>query len=176
MAGRLVITPGPKFVGNKVIWQFVNKDAADPDHACGPAAVATILAGYHKILPTIEALRSFEKDYPADFFNGALGTSPGRIRRALSEYNVYHETIEGRVELADALCGGGAAISLVQNKPGLRGMGEGAHWFVVFGCDVNGVYVTNWDISPFIEWATFEQLWSAPIPTAAGLRGRVIYC
>lgn len=68
-----------------------------------------------------------------------------------------------------------AAISLIQNTPGLGGIGDGAHWFVVFGCDSNGVYVTNY--SPlFIAWSRFEEMWSGAIPTLAVMGSRAICC
>jgi hypothetical protein len=74
------------------------------------------------------------------------------------------------------LSGKRAAISLIQNTAGLGGIGDGAHWFVVFGCDTNGVYVTNYGLPPFIAWSKFEDMWSAAIPTMDGMGKRVICC
>ena len=87
-----------------------------------------------------------------------------------------HYRANGKNELEEALRAGGAAITLIQNAPGLGGIGSGAHWFVIFACDSKGVYATNYNLPPFIDWAMFEALWSAPIPTIDGMAERAICC
>lgn len=176
MAGMLVATPGPKFAGHHSIFQFINADGTDPGTVCGTAAIATVLANRGRIPKAAKELQAIEKSYPADILSGALGTSPSRIKRALTGYKLGYRELTGRASLEGAMRTGGAAISLIQNTPGLGGIGHGAHWFVVFGCDANGVYVTNYSYPPFIPWPEFEEKWAGPIPTLAGMRERVIAC
>jgi hypothetical protein len=176
MAGMLFANPGPKFVGHRSLFQFVNADGADPDTVCGQAAVATVLANRRRIPQTVAGLRAIETAFPADVLSGAWGTSAGRIERALSAYKLGYRYATGRQGLEEALRGMKAAIALIQNSPGLGGIGNGAHWFVVFGCDANGVHVTNFGLPPFIAWSRFEEMWSGPIPTVAGMCERVITC
>jgi hypothetical protein len=178
MAGMLFASPspGPGFVGHSSIFQFVNADGVDPATTCAQAAIATVLANRHRIPKSIDGLRQIEKAYPADVLSGAWGTSAGRVARALTAYHLGHRHADGREGLEQALSGKRAAISLIQNTAGLGGIGDGAHWFVVFGCDTNGVYVTNYGLPPFIAWSKFEDMWSAPIPTMDGMGKRVICC
>jgi hypothetical protein len=176
MAGMLFATPGPNFVGHQSIYQFVNADGADPGTVCGPAAVATVMANRGKIPKSLAGLQKIEKAYPPDVISGALGTSPNRVLRALKENDIRHRKVDGQKELEDALRRGAAAIALIQNTAGLAGLGDGAHWFVIFGCDANGVHVTNYGFPPFIAWAKFEPMWSAPVPAATGMGGRAIAC
>jgi hypothetical protein len=176
MAGMLFTTPGPGFVGHLSLFQFVNADGADLATACGQAAIATVLANYGRIPKSIAGLQEVEKKYPADVLSGALGTSAGRVERALAGYQLgYHHAV-GRQGLEGALRRKKAAIALIQNTAGLGGISDGAHWFVVFGCDTNGVHVTNYGLPPFIAWAKFEEMWSGPIPITGGMNKRVIYC
>jgi hypothetical protein len=176
MAGMLYATPGPNFVGHQSIYQFVNADGVDPGTVCGPAAVATVLANRGKIPKSLAGLQTIEKAYPPDVISGALGTSPGRVLRALKAYNMHHRKVDGQKELTGALSGGAAAIALIQNTAGIGGLGDGAHWFVIFGCDANGVHVTNYGFPPFIAWIKFEEMWSSPVPAATGMGGRAIAC
>jgi hypothetical protein len=172
----LYATPGPNYGGHRSIYQFVNADGADPATACGQAAIATVLANRKRIPQSLAGLQQIEKDYPADVVSGALGTSSGRVKRALKGNGLGYRMADGRKELESALRSGAAAISLIQNTGGLGGMGDGAHWFVVFGCDQNGVHVTNYGFPPFVDWARFETMWSAPIPAVDGMGGRAICC
>ena len=176
MAGMLVATPGAKFAGHTSIFQFINADGADPGTVCGTAAIATVLANRGRIPKDVKGLQSIEESYPADILSGSLGTSPSRIKRALEAHKLGYREVAGRAGLEGAIRTGGAAISLIQNSPGLGGIGHGAHWFVVFGCDANGVYVTNYGLPPFIRWSVFEEMWAGPIPTLAGMGERVIAC
>jgi hypothetical protein len=175
MAGMLYATPGPGFVGHRAIFQFVNADGADAATACGQAAIATVLANRRRIPKSIAGLQQVEKDSSADVASGAWGTSAGRVERALTAHGLRYRYAEGRKELHDALRKKAAAIALIQNTAGLGGIGDGAHWFVVFGCDGKGVHVTNY--SPlFIAWPRFEEMWSGPIPTLAVMGSRAICC
>ena len=176
MPGELPVPhPGPAFVGHQSIFQFVNADTLKPAKECGQAAIATVLANYHIIPKSIDGLREVEKAYPPDMFWGVFGTGPDQIRKALKHYHLPHHRTHGREKLEKVLRGRGTAISLVQNTAGLFGIGDGAHWFVVFGCDANGVYVTNYGSPPFIDWATFEKMWSGTIPTAVGMTKTFFY-
>jgi len=168
--------PGPDFVGHYSIFQFVNNDGVDRATVCGPAAIATVLANYGRIPKSIAGLRKVEDAFPADVFNGAWGTSAGHVERVLTAYAVAHRYAVGRNGLEQALRGKRAAISLIQNVPGLSGISDGAHWFVIFGCDAKGVYVTNYEPTFFISWTTFDDLWAAPIPMLGGMCRRVICC
>ena len=175
MVGMLYANPGPGFVGHQSIFQFVNNDGADPDTACGQAAIATVLANRRRIPKSISGLRKVETNYSADVASGAWGTSAGRVERALTAFGLRYCYAEGRNELQDALRKKAAAIAMIQNTAGLGGIGDGAHWFVVFGCDNKGVHVTNY--SPlFIAWSRFEEMWSGPIPTLAVMGSRAICC
>jgi hypothetical protein len=176
MAAMLFANLGPGFVGHASIFQFVNADGADPATACGQAAIATVLANRGRIPKSTDGLKKIESAYPADVLSGVLGTSAGRVERALTAYGLGHHHVDGRQALQQALRAGAAAISLIQNTAGLSGIGDGAHWFVVFGCDINGVHVTNYGLPPFIAWSKFEEMWSGPIPLAGGMRKRVICC
>ncbi|MGB7217376.1 MAG: hypothetical protein WBD07_01095 [Vicinamibacterales bacterium] len=176
MAAMLSAMAGAGFAGHPSIFQFINADGTDPATVCGTAAIATVLANRNRIPKTLAGLQAIEKAYPADILSGALGTSPSRIKSALRAYNLGYREVTGRAGLESVLRTGGAAISLIQNAPGMSGIGQGAHWFVVFGCDGNGVYVTNYNFPPFIPWGDFEVMWTGPIPTAAGMRERVIGC
>jgi hypothetical protein len=168
---------GPGFVGHRSIYQFVNDDGANPATACGQAAIATVLANYGRIRKDISGLRRIEKSHPADMASGALGTSAGRVERALGAYGLGYSHVDGRQGLEEALGQKRAAIALIQNTAGLGGVGDGAHWFVVFGCDINGVHATNYGpLRPFIDWAKFEEMWSGPIPVMGGMGSRVICC
>jgi len=169
-------SPGPRFVGHSSIFQFVNADGVDPPTTCGQAAIATVLANYGRIPKSIDGLRQIEDTYPADVLSGVLGTSAGRVGRALTAHKLGHRYVVGREGLQQALSGKRAAISLIQNTAGLCGISDGAHWFVVFGCDTKGVYVTNYGLPPFIAWSKFEEMWSGPIPTMDGMSKRVICC
>jgi hypothetical protein len=175
MAGMLFITPGPTFVGHSSIYQFENADGADPGRVCGQAAIATVLANYHRIPQAIAGLKVIEKDFPPDVLSGAWGTSSARIERALSAHKLGFGHARERKGLEDAMRRRRAAIALIQNAPGLGGAGQGAHWFVVFGCDAGGVYVTNFP-STSIAWSKLEEMWTGPIPLLAGMRERVITC
>jgi hypothetical protein len=175
MAAMLYATPGQGFVGHQSIFQFENKDGTDAATACGQCAIATVLANRRRIPKSIAGLRQVEKEYSADVASGAWGTSAGRVERALSGFGLRYRYAEGQKELREALRKKAAAIALIQNTAGLGGMGDGAHWFVVFGCDIKGVHVTNY--TPlFIAWPRFEEMWSGPIPTMAVMGGRAICC
>lgn len=176
MAGILTTTPGPKFVGRTSIYQFINSDGANPATACGQAALATVLAARRRIPRTLGGLRTVEADYPADIASGSWGTTPRRILDALDGHKLGHRYMTGREELHGALVQGKYAIALIQNTPGLGGLGDGAHWFVVFGCDANGVHVTNYGSPPFISWSVFEEMWTGTMPTFVGMNERVITC
>jgi hypothetical protein len=170
----LYATPGPGFVGHLSIFQFVNDDGADKVTACGQAAIATVLANRRRIPKTSIGLQAVEKAYPADVLSGTAGTSPNRVKRALTDKGLDYFCADERKGLEDALRRKFAAVALIQNSAGLAGMGDGAHWFVVFGCDINGVHVTNYGASPFISWSTFDELWSSPISVIGGMGKRVI--
>jgi hypothetical protein len=178
MAGILYASPnpGPEFRGHHSIFQFVNADGINPATVCGQAAIATVMANYGKIPKSIKGLRQIERDYPADTASGAWGTSSGRMEHALRALGlgVCHE--EGKDRLEQILFFKKAAISLIQNTAGLGGIGDGAHWFVIFGCDAKGVYVTNYGPPPFISWSQFEGMWSAPVPTMEGMGKKVLCC
>ena len=178
MAGMLFASPnpGPEFVGHSSIFQFENADGVNPATTCGQAAIATVLANYGRIPKSIDGLRKIEKAYPADVLAGAWGTSAGRVARALTAYHVGHRHVDGREGLEEALSRKRAGISLIQNSAGLCGIRDGAHWFVIFGCDAQGVYVTNYGTPPLIRWSKFEEMWSGPIPTMDGMSKRVICC
>jgi hypothetical protein len=176
MAGLLVATRGPGFAGHASIFEFVNADGANPATVCGPAAIATVLANRHRISKDIAGLQEIEKKYPADILSGALGTSPSQIKSALEGYGLGYRDVTGRAGLERVMRTGGAAISLIQNAPGLGGIGQGAHWFVVFGCETSGVHVTNYGFSSLLPWSKFEVMWAGPIPTLAGMGERVIGC
>lgn len=177
MAGILTATsPGPGFLGHRSIFQFVNTDGTDPATVCGQAAIATALANRGRVEKSIAGLRKVEQAYPADVLSGVAGTSAGKVLRALTEENVKHYQANGRKGLEEALRRKWAGIALIQNTAGLLKVGDGAHWFVVFASDSNGVYVTNFDNPPFINWSKFEDMWSGPIPTLGGMGERVICC
>jgi hypothetical protein len=175
MASMLHTTPGPKFVGRKSVFQFVNSDGTNPATACGQAALATVLAARRRIPMTIAGLRTVEDKYPADIVSGVWGTSRARVLSALNGFKLGHRYAKGRQGLHDDLVKGKYAIALIQNTAGLGGIGDGAHWFVVFGCDANGVHVTNYG-TPVIPWSDFEGMWSAPMPVAVGMGEQVITC
>jgi hypothetical protein len=88
MPGMLYANPGPSFVGHTSIFQFSNWDGADPDTACGKAAIATVLANRGKIPKSIVGLQQIERAYPGDFLSGAWGTSVGRVESAMADYNL----------------------------------------------------------------------------------------
>jgi hypothetical protein len=178
MAGTLFASPspGPDFLGHYSIFQFVNADGVDPAITCGQAAIATVLANYGKIPQDVAGLRQIEDKFAADVLSGVWGTSTGRVERALSAHSLAHRHAVGREGLERALRGKRAAISLVQNTGGLCGISDGAHWFVIFGCDTKGVYVTNYGLPPFIPWTKFDDMWAGPIPTMGGMGRRVICC
>jgi hypothetical protein len=176
MPGMLYANPGPSFVGHTSIFQFSNSDGADPDTACGQAAIATVLANRGKIPKSIVGLQQIEKAYPGDFLSGAWGTSVGRVESAMAEYNLGHHHVARRKGLEEALRLKHAAIVLIQNSPGLGALfREGAHWFVVFGGDTNGVHVTNYP-KIFLSWSEFEVKWSGIAPTSQGMGMRAISC
>jgi len=172
MAAVLSIHPGPGFMGHHSIFQFVNADSANQAKACGQAAIATVLANYHRLPKGIAGLQRIEKEYPPDVASGEWGTTADRIRRALTSYKVGHHNVSGRDGLEHAMRHRRAAIALVQNVGGIK---NGGHWFVVFGCDQNGIYATNYT-TPFIAWSQFADMWSGAIPVVGGMAERVISC
>jgi len=175
MAGMLYANPGRGFVGHKAVFQFVNADGLNPGTVCGPAAVATVLAS-RGLLPKVAAtLRLIEGKYPPDLNGGKWGTSPGQIKAVLDGHKVTYWNATGREGLVAALKRKCAAITLIQNTPGLCGIGDGAHWFVVFGADDKGVHVSNY-YKVFIPWTKFEELRAGAIPYVAGLGERTIAC
>jgi hypothetical protein len=176
MAAMLFANPGPGFVGHPSIFQFVNADGADPATVCGQAAIATVLANRNRIPKTIEGLQAIEKHYPANIASGALGTTAGLVERALDHYTLGHRYETGRKGLETALGQKRVAIALIQNTAGISGIGDGAHWFVVFGCDRHGVHVTNYGLPPFVAWTRFQDMWSGVIPTCALMGERFIIC
>ena len=58
-------------------------------------------------------------------------------------------------------------ICLIQNTGGLFGLKDGAHWFVVFAYDDDGVFVTNYGTPCHLSWSDFEDKWGSPLSTVA---------
>jgi hypothetical protein len=162
---------GPGFAGLKSIYQYTNDDGQNADTVCGLAACATLLTHCGAARPGIETLREIERNYPADLLGGRLGTTPWHIRKVLHFHGASElrqvrdlEQLKQRVRrLMPVIC-------LIQNSPGLRGLlSGGAHWFLVFAYDEDGVFVTNYGDPCHLTWADFREKWESPLSRFAGL-------
>jgi len=61
-------------------------------------------------------------------------------------------------------------ICLIQNTAHVSGLlRHGAHWFVVFAYDKDGVFVTNYGTPCHLTWADFEEKWDSPISRLASV-------
>jgi hypothetical protein len=162
--------PGQGFAGLASIYQFTNEDGLNPDNVCGLAACATLLAYCGLLRPEIASLREIEANHPPDLFFGKLGTSPLRIQAILEAYGA--DTIQ-KVNTVDALTqwvdASWPVICLIQNTGGLFGLKDGAHWFVAFAYDDDGVFVTNYGDPCHLSWSDFEERWDSPLATLASV-------
>jgi hypothetical protein len=157
------------FRGIQSIYQYTNVDGTDPSTVCGLAACATLLT-YCGFQPaSIETLRKIEKSHPADLMFGKWGTSPWRIEAILNDYkaNATHHlsSIDDLKRYVRMAC---PVICVIQNTEGVLGLGDGAHWFVVFAYDDDGVFVTNYD-PVHLTWKDFMAKWDSVVPKLANL-------
>ena len=155
------------FRGLSSIYQFENKDGKNPDNVCGQAACATLLTYCVAASPSMSTLRMIEMSHPADIAGGKFGTSPGRIREILEHYGAPTlDTIGTEGNLKRSLNNLFPVICLVQNKGGVTGLFSGAHWFVAFAYNDDGIFVTNYR-NVFLSWKAWEEMWGSPLSNAA---------
>lgn len=165
-------TNHPGFVGLYSIFQYVNNDGVNPANVCGQAACATLLTYCGYQAANIQTLRRIEASHPPDVLWGVFGTSSGRIGEILRAYGAHNleevSTVDALKRRTSQLC---PVICLIQNSEGVLGLGDGAHWFVVFAHDNDGVSVTNYGGTRHLPWTTFEKLWSSPVSEGMDLFG-----
>jgi hypothetical protein len=177
MANWITISAkGDGFAGVKSIFQYVNDDGRDPNNVCGQAACATLLTYCDLLPPHPDSLHKIEDSHPADLLGGKFGTTPWRVAATLSDYGVPTpqpvRTVDDLCEWVGRSC---PVICVIQNDPRWFGIRGGAHWFVVFGFDDAGVYVTNFGDS-FMSWDDFEARWSSAVPWLASLMFKGVTC
>jgi Peptidase_C39 like family len=162
--------PGQGFVGLGSIYQFVNEDGQNPDNVCGQAACATLLTYCGLMRAELATLREIEQNYPPDLFFGKLGTSPLHIQKILEHYGANNLQKANNIDaLKQCVSSSFPVICLIQNTGGLFGLKDGAHWFVVFAYDDDGVFVTNYGIPCHLSWSDFKEKWDSPLATMASL-------
>lgn len=165
----------PGFAGLSSIYQYTNSDGINPKTVCGQAACATLLT-YCKYMPAeIDTLRKIEKSHGPDLFGGALGTSPWRIESILKHYGCSaRKHVDGLDGIKKYVASWWPVICIIQNTPGLNGLMDGAHWFVVFAYDDGGVYVTNYHPDTYLTWSDFDKKRGAFFADLASIGFRAI--
>jgi hypothetical protein len=167
----LATTPGEGFAGLASIYQFTNDDGQNPDIVCGQAACATLLTHCGLTKSEIDTLREIEKNHPPDILFGKWGTSPWRIKAILESFGANNlqevRTLERLKHWVGKSC---PVVCLIQNTGGLFGLRHGAHWFVVFAYDNDGVFVTNYGNPCHLSWSDFQKKWDSPLSRAASLK------
>jgi hypothetical protein len=162
--------PGQGFAGLGSIYQFINEDGQNPENVCGLAACATLLTYCGLTRAELATLQEIEQSYPPDLFFGKLGTSPMRIQEILEHYGADDLHKANNVDALKNWVGSSCpVICLIQNTGGLFGLKDGAHWFVVFAYDDDGVFVTNYGTPCHLSWSDFEDKWDSFLSTAASL-------
>lgn len=160
------------FHGLSSIFQYVNADGQNPGTACGQAACATLLTYCAGRPANISTLRDIERTHPADIRGGQWGTSPSQIEACLTHYGARSTShIETEDSLKRSLRSSFPVICIIQNSGGLFGLGDGAHWFVPFAYNDDGIFVTNYGSNPFLTWAQWREKWNSPLSQSA----RVLY-
>lgn len=154
------------FNGLLSIYQYRNEDGANPDNVCAQAACATLLTSLNLQPANIATLQAIETSHPANLLGGKWGTTPHKVRVALAAYGATSiHTAETDKALKLRVSTGFPVICLIQNERGISGLArEGAHWFVVFAYDDDGVYVTNWR-TVHMSWTDFKKRWHSPLST-----------
>jgi hypothetical protein len=154
---------GTGFHGLREIYQYTNDDGLDPGTVCGQAASATLLTERGAQRPQLATLREIERTHHPDLFGGRLGTSPWRVEAILRAYGATGlQHIHNEDELKRSVAANNPVVCLIQNVGGLRGLfSSGAHWFVVFAYDEQGVFVTNYGGQVHLTWADFRQKWNS---------------
>ncbi|MBK6918423.1 MAG: hypothetical protein IPH07_13585 [Deltaproteobacteria bacterium] len=177
MASLLKAQPiGRGFHGLNAIYQFVNADGAVPSTACGQAAVATFLVQAGLLPAELTSLRKVERSHPADLGAGYLGTTPSRVRKALEAYGAKPlQIVESVADVQRRLAGGFPVVCLVQNPGGRLGLPtNGAHWFVLYAYDDDGIFATN--SAGKYGWSEFEGMFSSLTTDLAWLTGFNAIC
>ncbi len=162
------------FAGIRSIYQYTNPDGTDPNTVCGLAACSTLLTYCGFMQPRIQTLRTIERSHPADVLGGRFGTSPFRIKEILRHYGAtVTREASSFAQIKKHVSAACPVICLIQNTGGITGLGDGAHWFVVFAYDNNGVYVTNYgertNQAEHLKWDDFKKKWNSPLSNAADL-------
>jgi Peptidase_C39 like family len=153
---------GSGFNGLKQIFQYTNDDGVDPATVCGQAACATLLT-YLGAKPAITTLQDIEKNHHPDLLGGKFGTSPWRIEGILEAYGATPlKHVSKEEDLKSYVAKEDPVICLIQNEGGIGGLfSGGAHWFVVFAYDDQGVFVTNYGSTVHLTWADFRSKWNS---------------
>jgi Peptidase_C39 like family len=176
MPGYIQAQPvGSGFQGAHEIYQYTNADGLDPNTVCGQAACATLLTYVGAQPANIDTLRRIEKSHHPDVLFGALGTSPWRIQAILEAYGARScAHVSKEPDLKDHVASSRPVICLIQNTGGLLGLGDGAHWFVVFAYDDAGVFVTNYGPTVQLTWKDFRDKWDSPTSWIASVDFKAI--
>ncbi|EYF04708.1 Hypothetical protein CAP_4183 [Chondromyces apiculatus DSM 436] len=156
------------FAGVSGLYQYTNGDGTNQDTVCGPAACATLLTYCGLARPDIATLRSIERSHPPDLLFGRAGSSPQRVVETLSAYRARRLGTANNIEtLRRCVRASCPVICVIQNTGGLFGLGDGAHWFVVYAYNDAGVFVTNYGSSPHLSWDDFRSKWGGIVSNVA---------
>ncbi len=143
-------------------------------NACGQAAIATMLDFYHKDpfqLPrtatdptdhqshwedgaAIDAIKA--ADYGPNALGGLFGTTPGRIKDALTHFGLatelaYADEAGSRRAWMDlnAYVSQGKPVPVLIDTTRIGGPPSGLHWAIVYRINGDNVFLGNWRREPF---------------------------
>ena len=100
MADRICVAdPGEGFAGIRTLFAYVNADGLNPQNACGPAGVATLLTHCELLPPTVDSLRRIEELAPRVAYAGHKEPVRNPASRA-REIRAHHDARLDRAEAA----------------------------------------------------------------------------
>lgn len=149
--GRYLVHP---VRGMGTIWQWVNQDGQYRDTNCGTAAMATLMTRYergNRFQPNSNPnpVRRIENDWLGpDVLIGQAGTSRWRMESIAQKYGFGYGW--GTKSQLDGYPAAGKPVTVMldiaNDKAGSPQTYNrcGFQWVVVYACDSNSYYVTNW--------------------------------
>lgn len=161
----LPTTIGAGATGRNRIWQYTNAGAPDEPHACGQAAIATVLTGYglRPEDPGAGVVSGLWKDGLGPDVPGD-GTSMWRMESAFHRNGLKWTWVTGVDELKKWISQNYLAVLLLEvGFIPEEGWPEGwlqLHWTVAFAYDDAGLYITNWPNDNRCGWGSLEKAWS----------------